>query len=260
MYPTYIQSTGDPTIAGYWRAWLDLPFWPSGPVWFLWLLVLWDVLAAGVYLLVRRHGDRVLRLSFYARRRPAVFLGGLLLGSALAYVPLALIFGPASWFQAGPFAVQFCRPLHYVLYFFAGAAIGACGIERGLFAPDGPLVRRWAAVGGRRARAVLALGRADGARDPRSLGRCLRGAARAARRRRAELCARLLRELLFRVRRRGAVRRGSGARLLDSLKANAFGMYLVHYLFVVWLQFALLGLALPASRQGGDRVFRRRWR
>jgi surface polysaccharide O-acyltransferase-like enzyme len=35
------------------------------------------------------------------------------------------------------------------------------------------------------------------------------------------------------------------ARLLDSLKANAFGMYLVHYLFIVWLQFALLGLALP---------------
>ena len=65
--------------------------------------------------------------------------------SALAYVPLALLFGPASWFQAGPFAFQFSRPLHYVLYFFAGAAIGACGIERGLFAPDGPLVRRWKA-------------------------------------------------------------------------------------------------------------------
>jgi hypothetical protein len=34
--------------------------------------------------------------------------------------------------------------------------------------------------------------------------------------------------------------------LLDSLKANAFGMYLIHYLFIVWLQFALLGLAAPA--------------
>ena len=38
---------------------------------------------------------------------------------------------------------------------------------------------------------------------------------------------------------------GVRARLLDSLNANAFGMYLVHYLFVVWLQFALLGLPLP---------------
>ena len=57
---------------------------------------------------------------------------------------VVLLPGPASWFQAGPFALQLCRPLHYVLYFFAGAAIGACGIERGLFAPDGPLVRHWA--------------------------------------------------------------------------------------------------------------------
>jgi hypothetical protein len=39
---------------------------------------------------------------------------------------------------------------------------------------------------------------------------------------------------------------GFRARLLASVKANAFGMFLVHYLFVVWLQFALLGLALPA--------------
>jgi hypothetical protein len=34
--------------------------------------------------------------------------------------------------------------LHYAVYFFAGVGIGACGIERGLFAPDGALVRRWA--------------------------------------------------------------------------------------------------------------------
>jgi surface polysaccharide O-acyltransferase-like enzyme len=32
--------------------------------------------------------------------------------------------------------------------------------------------------------------------------------------------------------------------LLDSLSANAYGLYLVHYNFVVWLQYALLGTAL----------------
>ena len=30
------------------------------------------------------------------------------------------------------------------------------------------------------------------------------------------------------------------SRVLDSLKANAYGMYLIHYVFVVWLQYALL--------------------
>jgi hypothetical protein len=33
---------------------------------------------------------------------------------------------------------------------------------------------------------------------------------------------------------------------LAGLRSSAYGMYLLHYLFVVWLQFALLGVALPA--------------
>ena len=34
--------------------------------------------------------------------------------------------------------------------------------------------------------------------------------------------------------------------VLDSLSANAYGMYLVHYPFVVWMQYALLDAPLPA--------------
>jgi surface polysaccharide O-acyltransferase-like enzyme len=36
------------------------------------------------------------------------------------------------------------------------------------------------------------------------------------------------------------------SRRLDSLSANVHGLYLVHYNFVVWLQYALLGTALFA--------------
>ena len=36
------------------------------------------------------------------------------------------------------------------------------------------------------------------------------------------------------------------SQVLDSLKGNAYGMYLIHYLFIVWLQFAMLGPSLPA--------------
>lgn len=245
LYPSYVQSSGDATIAGYWRAWLALPLWPSGPVWFLWLLVLWDAMAAGAYLVLRRHGDRVLRLSHAARQRPAIFLGGLLLLSALAYVPLALIFGPASWFQAGPFAVQLCRPLHYVLYFFAGAAIGACGIERGLFAPDGPLVRRWKAWLIAAAVLFFAWGGLTALAYPdpwAAAGVAPLALATAAGLAYVLACFASCFFVLAAAVRFGGIR----ARLLDSLKANAFGMYLVHYLFIVWLQFALLDLALPA--------------
>src|SRR5260370_42303689 len=115
-----------------------------GLMWFLWLLRVWDSAAAGLYSLIRGHGKMVLRLSSYARTNPARFLAGFLLASIVAYVPLALIFGGSAWFHRGPFSFQLSRPLHYALYFFAGAVIGACGIERGLLSPDGPLARRWA--------------------------------------------------------------------------------------------------------------------
>jgi glucan biosynthesis protein C len=250
LYPSFVQSTGDATLDGYWRAWLALPFWPSGPVWFLWLLLLWDVLAAAAYPLLRRHGERVMQLSLCARRRPAVFLGGLALLSALAYVPLALAFGPTQWVQVGPFALQLCRPLHYVLYFFAGVAIGACGIERGLLAPDGPLARRWKewlavaialffAWGG-----VSALASPDPWADPAATPLAPRAAA--ALFYVLACCAGCFFVFAAAVRFGGGRLAGLPARLLDSLKANAFGMYLVHYLFIVWLQFALLELELPA--------------
>jgi glucans biosynthesis protein C len=36
------------------------------------------------------------------------------------------------------------------------------------------------------------------------------------------------------------------SRVLDSLSRNAYGIYLIHYVFVVWLQYALLNAPLFA--------------
>ena len=98
-----------------------------------------------LYHYLPRWGDVLIRLSCSADARPVRYFAGLLIASALAYVPLAVAFTPSAWFAFGPFGFQLSRPLHYAVYFFGGVGIGACGIERGLFAPDGALVRRWAA-------------------------------------------------------------------------------------------------------------------
>ena len=74
--------------------------------------------------------------------------------SALAYVPLALIYSPWDWTSYGPFSFQISRPLHYLVYFFAGCAVGAYGLDRGLLASDGALARHWAGLArGARSRA-----------------------------------------------------------------------------------------------------------
>ena len=39
-------------------------------------------------------------------------------------------------------------------------------------------------------------------------------------------------------------------KIWDSLNANAYGMYLIHYVLVSWLQYALLRSSLPGIAKG----------
>jgi hypothetical protein len=131
-YPTYLQTAADPSLVAYWRHWLGLPFWPCGPMWFLWLLMVADFAAAALHRFAPQWGDVLIRSSASADARPVRYFAGLVIASAIAYIPLALAFKPSAWVTFGPFAFQLSR-----------VGLGASGIERGLFAPDGVLVRRW---------------------------------------------------------------------------------------------------------------------
>jgi hypothetical protein len=238
LYPTYRQTAADPGLSVYWRQWRALPFWPCGPMWFLWLLLAGDGAAATLYRLLPRRSRALIR-ALAAEGEPRARLAALLAASALAYGPLALAFGPMRWSSHGPFSFQLSRPLHYAVYFFAGIAFGARGVGCGLFAPDGPLMRRW------RRWLAAALGSFG-------LWIALTGLTRE---NRPPLALRLLADLSFvlacfancfgvlALALRFAQRR---SHLCASLKDNAYGMYLVHYVFVVWLQYALRRAALPA--------------
>jgi len=156
---------------------------------------------------------------------------------------LALAFTPWAWSNSGPLAVQFCRPLFYAVYFFAGVGIGAGGIDNGLVAADGGLARRWwlwlavalAALFLWMAVTSLTLdGRApfavEIASDLSFVLACATG------------CSFLLAASL-----RFGLRR---SRWRAYLSANAYSLYLVHYVFVVWLQYTLLALPLFAVIKG----------
>jgi peptidoglycan/LPS O-acetylase OafA/YrhL len=244
-YPAYLQTAATPSLAGFWRQWLALGNWPAGPAWFLWVLLAFDLAAAGLFWLAPSWGDRLGRLAAGARQRPALFFGLLVAASAVAYIPMELVFNPFVWFSFGPFFVQTSRVLHYTVYFLAGAGVGAWGLQNGLLAPDGKLARRWLLWSTAALIAfAVALGvilAALGARPPVPRSLEIAGALGFVLSCAASSFAFLALFVRF-VKRRGPV--------FDSLRDNAFGMYLVHYAFVSWLQVALLPAQLSGLAKG----------
>src|SRR5450756_1644278 len=143
-YPTYAVTGADPGLLAYARAWLSLGFWPSGPAWFIWLLFIFDALAAGLHALRRRlttNTQALPHLGVYGH--PPAFVATLLVVSALAYVPMELTFGAGRWLTLGPFSFQASRLLLYATYFLAGIRIGASGTVSGFLARNAALVRQW---------------------------------------------------------------------------------------------------------------------
>jgi hypothetical protein len=143
IYPIYHRLHPDDGLAAYLAAYRALPFLPNGPTWFLWLLTACCLLAAAVYALWPQALDALAEAASEARLRPQRLLAVLTLAATLAYLPLALVYGPFDWFERGPFSFQISRPLLYAVYYFAGVAVGAYGLGDGLLAPDGALSRHW---------------------------------------------------------------------------------------------------------------------
>jgi surface polysaccharide O-acyltransferase-like enzyme len=241
-YASYRATAADPSLDAFWRHWLALPMWPEGPAWFLWQLFLISALAALLHALAPRALKILRSLAGRLSDRPLAFIAILSSLSAIAYVPLAIAFSAWDWTSLGPFSFQLSRPLHYILYFFAGFALGSYGLDRGLLRSAGPLARHWlvllaaalasAALWGALTSLTLPDWNASplAARLAAALAFPLACAAGA-----LSLLAMALRFFQFRD------------RAFDSLSINAYGIYLLHYAVVVWLQYALLAVALPAG-------------
>jgi surface polysaccharide O-acyltransferase-like enzyme len=148
------------------------------------------------------------------------------------------------WVAAGPFTVQTSRVLHYAVYFAAGVALGASPLGSGLLAPEGALARRWgvwsvaALVTFVAGFAVVSVAIVQP--SPSILWGTIGGLAFAL------SCAAtsfgLLAAFLRFARRRTPV--------LDSLRLNAYGIYLVHYGAVAWLQYSLLNAPMSGLVKG----------
>jgi surface polysaccharide O-acyltransferase-like enzyme len=181
-------------------------------------------------------------------RRPFVFFAALVALSAMAYLPMAAAVSPFHWASFGPFYVQSSRVLLYALYFFVGIALGSQGTENGLFSRDERLARRWplwatAALLAFAANLVVFVVGVLPTLEKGGPGLAVISLSAFAF---VLTCAAAsLACIAFFVRFARVPNR-----VMDSLSANAFGIYLTHYFCVSWLQYALLGVALPGAAKG----------
>lgn len=242
-YPAYLQHGGESGLGPYVDAWRSLDVWPSGPAWFLWVLLGFSGLAALSYRLAPNWGEALASRLGPLGDKPWTFFAGWVFASALVYLPLAHFINPMVWFEFGPFTVQTSRILHYALYFVFGIGLGAYGVDAGLLAPKGHLARKWMVWQGMATVCLIVMLvcviSVFVQLEKGTLHPALSTAASFSFT--LSCAASSLMLLSFFV--RFAHWTGSWWR---SLGRNAYGIYLVHYVFVSWLQFSLLDIESPA--------------
>jgi glucan biosynthesis protein C len=117
----------------------------AGPPWFVWVLLFFDAVLALAALPFLRWLPRVQEWLLRLREHPVPALGSVLVLSASVYLPLLSRYGFGTWTNliTSPFSFQISRIGLYALWFVAGFLIGTPGLAAGLLARDGALARRW---------------------------------------------------------------------------------------------------------------------
>lgn len=243
-YPAYLETGSDLGLAGFTAHFFTIDEWPAGPPWFIWVLLAIDCTVVAVIAFIPGTVAVLERIGAAAGRRPVAFFAALAAVSGTAFVCTLFGFRPDnfSWFGFGPVKLQVSRLPFYAIYFAAAVALGMHGLGRGLLSPTGPLVRRWphwlAAVFLSFALVVTLESRFPGVRvgSEGVLPTCAWGFAVALNC--ATFCFAMFALFLRFANRPFAI--------MDAMLPSTFGIYLIHYIFVLWTQYALLNAQLPA--------------
>ena len=243
-YAISLRQHPEVGFASFWWNTITVGPWESGPVWFLWVLFGFDLVACLLYRLSPNLLDPINRLSLHGRVRPTVFFAVMFAVTAALYIPGRIYYGPGSWFEFGPFSVQHGRVLLYATYFFFGAGIGAQYLDRGLLAADGQLAKStwkwmiltlvpyclmW----------VLIYIKREILGNPVRLPDWYEGSY-------GFFFALFSVAIMFLILACFLRFKQSGWSILDPMQPDAYGMFLVHYPIVLWLQYWLFDYDLPA--------------
>ena len=206
--------------------------WNPGPLWFLSVLLTFCVIVAAAFHFLPGLMARLKWMPGSSRDLVITFVTAAL----AATLPVAFINWPPTFILIGPLGMAHpARVFLYFVYFLLGIALGAGSMQNSLSRNNLRYWPLWLILG-----AVMYLvngmagdlfpGLSPSSRalvDAVTMSFC---------------CALTILALL------GAARSLFRAnwKLFDSLSDNAYGIYIIHYFFVIWTQYILLSLPYPA--------------
>jgi glucan biosynthesis protein C len=242
-YPAYLNGHPEGGIKNFLIDFFFVEGWPPGPPWFIWVLFLFNLILAlfskTAIPFIQRADHKLQTLKDSPLRVALVFYTLVL----VLYVPASWLFGSYTWKSFGPFAFQESRLLLYFGFFIMGTIQGATNIGQGIFSKDSGFMKKWPFwVGACILFYLMLIGLEKLGREGfgEKLGewpsKIIYGIVYA-----GSTC---FSSLAFLVIFRKFV--GQSGRLWDSLCENAYCIYLVHYIFVIWSQYELLNVDLPA--------------
>jgi acyltransferase-like protein len=243
-YPTFLRyhlpGTTDFSFLHFWGRIFTVGPWPSGPAWFLWVLLAFDILIAVLWSVAPGAIAALGKAIDALRQRTGTAFVAFLIFSVIVYLPMRLYFGDAAWYELDnkyPLPIQTSRIFLYSGYFLVGIGIGATDLRAGIFAENGELAARWriwfyVALVFYGAILLLVYAHHNWVADfnaPPLSWRVAYGLAFA-----LFSGAMAFAEPGFFLRFAKAP-----LLLLDAMRPNAYGIYLTHYIFIIWLQYAV---------------------
>ncbi len=243
-FPAYYVSHNNLDLCAYIRDFFTVEGWPVGPPWFLWVLFFFNVLFVLVNPIVQKYKPEVNVLTNNFSRKPLLLFFVLVLFTWIAYVPIAHIVGAGTWIGWLPFDFQLSRFLLYFVYFMIGVLIGNTSFNEKLFSKSSLIVDKWwlwimLSLGIFVSLVISSLYLSEMVMNNQI----------------KEFHVLMISFALFvlscvssclafiTVFRKFAVR---NIKWWNSLSGNAYLIYLIHYIFVVWIQFFLMKYELPA--------------
>ncbi len=232
-YPSWLLSDSA-NRGGFLSRFFTIDGGNAGPAWFIWVLLAFCGLVALGYQLIP---SLMKKLSWSAESAGGLVVVFLAV-SLMTTIPVQLLITTEEWFRvAGPVFLPAWRSLFYFAWFLLGVALGSANSERSLSREHLRSWPLWLTVGvlGYLAHGTLSTGKYLVSSPPWVMKLSLATA--------FSICCTFTNLGAFGLARSFFRTNWSPA---DHFSENAYGVYIFHYGFVIWVQFALLVQPMPA--------------